>query len=130
MKPSEHSIPDASELPIWHKSSYSDESGGNCLEASSPAAYARWRKSSYSGGTSGDCLEVTSPTAYATWRKSTYSSGSQEACLGVNDAACHAHAHVPVRDSKNPQGPAIVFGAHAWTAFITSTRTTPSPLGG
>lgn len=87
-----------------------------------------WRKSSYSGGSSGDCLEVTSPTAYATWRKSTYSSGSQEACLEVNDAACHAH--VPVRDSKNPQGPAIVFGAHAWTAFITSTRTTPSPLGG
>lgn len=94
------------------------------------SAVPTWRKSSYSGGTSGDCLEVTSPTAYAAWRKSTYSGGESGDCLEVNDAACQAHAHVPVRDSKNPQGPAIVFGASAWTAFITSTRTTPSLLGG
>lgn len=36
----------------WHKSSYSDGSGGNCLEV------ATWRKSSYSGGDGGNCLEV------------------------------------------------------------------------
>ncbi|MFJ4838084.1 DUF397 domain-containing protein [Streptomyces sp. NPDC088746] len=36
----------------WHKSSYSDASGGNCLEV------ATWRKSTYSGGSGGDCLEV------------------------------------------------------------------------
>ncbi|MFE6184998.1 DUF397 domain-containing protein [Streptomyces sp. NPDC056465] len=36
----------------WHKSSYSDGSGGNCLEI------ATWRKSTYSGGDGGDCLEV------------------------------------------------------------------------
>ncbi|WP_346426640.1 DUF397 domain-containing protein [Streptomyces sp. YIM 130001] len=31
-----------------------------------------------------------------------------------------APARVPVRDSKNPTGPALVFTAPAWTAFITS----------
>ncbi|MEU2251524.1 DUF397 domain-containing protein [Streptomyces sp. NPDC019224] len=37
---------------IWHKSSYSDGSGGNCVEV------ATWRKSTYSGASGGDCLEV------------------------------------------------------------------------
>lgn len=37
---------------IWRKSSYSDASGGNCLEIGT------WRKSTYSGGSGGDCLEV------------------------------------------------------------------------
>jgi len=37
---------------IWHKSSYSDASGGNCVEV------ATWRKSTYSGPSGGDCLEV------------------------------------------------------------------------
>ncbi|TRV77231.1 DUF397 domain-containing protein [Streptomyces sp. 130] len=37
---------------IWHKSTYSDASGGNCVEV------ATWRKSTYSGPSGGDCLEV------------------------------------------------------------------------
>ncbi|MFF9977841.1 DUF397 domain-containing protein [Streptomyces erythrochromogenes] len=37
---------------IWHKSSYSDGTGGDCLEM------ATWRKSSYSGGDGGECVEV------------------------------------------------------------------------
>ncbi|WP_216590384.1 DUF397 domain-containing protein [Streptomyces brasiliscabiei] len=37
---------------IWHKSSYSEGGGGECLEV------ARWRKSTYSGGDGGNCLEV------------------------------------------------------------------------
>jgi hypothetical protein len=52
MKRSETSIPDASVVTGWRKSSYSGESGGNCVEV------ADWRKSSYSGGSSGSCLEV------------------------------------------------------------------------
>ncbi|MGW7073039.1 DUF397 domain-containing protein [Streptomyces sp. NPDC054855] len=52
-----------------------------------------WRKSSYSGGTSGDCREV-------------------------NDSACPAH--LPVRDSKNPTGPATLFPADAGTTFVDS----------
>ncbi|MBC7270560.1 MAG: DUF397 domain-containing protein [Streptomyces sp.] len=62
MKYSKHTIPDASALTAW-------------------------RKSSYSGGDSGDCLEV-------------------------NGTA--------VRDSKKPTGPALIFSAPAWGAFIAS----------
>ncbi|MEV0118126.1 DUF397 domain-containing protein [Streptomyces sp. NPDC050844] len=104
MKRSEHSIPDASVLPFWHKSSYS-------------------------GGESGACLEVTTPATYASWRKSTYSGGSSGECLEVNDTAYEAHAHVPVRDSKNPHGPAVVFTAPAWTAFLTGVKSSsPRPV--
>ncbi|MGW3940313.1 DUF397 domain-containing protein [Streptomyces phaeochromogenes] len=99
MTRSEHNIPDASALSAWRKSSYSGGSGGSCLEVTNPTAYAAWRKSSYSGGDSGECLEV-------------------------NDSALPAR--IPVRDSKNPCGPAITFAAPAWTAFVTSLgRTRP-----
>ncbi|MFE1272378.1 DUF397 domain-containing protein [Streptomyces sp. NPDC058758] len=37
----------------WFKSSYSDASGGNCIEV----AYD-WQKSSHSGGEGGNCVEV------------------------------------------------------------------------
>ncbi|MFH9069712.1 DUF397 domain-containing protein [Streptomyces alboflavus] len=52
------------------------------------------------------------------WRKSTYSSADGDDCLEVNDA--HRPAGVPVRDSKNPHGPAVLFGAPAWKAFLAS----------
>ncbi|MEU6253325.1 DUF397 domain-containing protein [Streptomyces sp. NPDC047043] len=59
------------------------------------------------------------------WRKSTYSGGSSGDCLEVTDAA-HPRALVPVRDSKNPTGPAIAFSPPAWQAFVTSLgRTRP-----
>ncbi|MGW7411464.1 DUF397 domain-containing protein [Streptomyces sp. NPDC054863] len=74
-----------------------------------------WRKSSYSGGNSGDCLEVSD-----SWRKSSYSGGSSGDCLEVNDSACPSH--LPVRDSKNPTGPAILFPTTAWTSFIDSLK--------
>lgn len=105
MKRNRHTIPDASVLPTW-------------------------RKSSYSGSSGNECLEVSPPIAYATWRKSTYSSGSSEACLEVNDTAYQTDAHIPVRDSKNPHGPAVVFSALAWTAFVAAVGTTTSLLGG
>ncbi|WP_030941237.1 DUF397 domain-containing protein [Streptomyces sp. NRRL S-646] len=73
---------------------------------------ATWHKSSYSQGGS-DCLEV------ARWRKSTYSGGSGGNCLEVTDA--HPGV-VPVRDSKNPLGPKLVFRAEAWAAFVEGVR--------
>ncbi|MFJ2201849.1 DUF397 domain-containing protein [Streptomyces violaceusniger] len=43
---------------VWFKSSYSDNTGGQCIEV----AYD-WHKSSYSDNTGGDCVEVaTTPT--------------------------------------------------------------------
>ncbi|MEU5000690.1 DUF397 domain-containing protein [Streptomyces sp. NPDC021622] len=76
---------------------------------------AIWRKSSYSGGQGGDCLEV------ATWRKSTYSDATGGNCLEVSDG--HPEI-VPVRDSKNPTGPKLVFRATTWSAFVTNLKAT------
>ncbi|MBA2806742.1 DUF397 domain-containing protein [Streptomyces sp. KM273126] len=70
--------------------------------------------------------EHTIPDASAlnAWRKSSYSGGSGGSCLEVTDAALPTH--LPVRDSKNPSGPALVFPAPAWQAFVTSLgRTRP-----
>ncbi|MFI6055821.1 DUF397 domain-containing protein [Streptomyces violascens] len=74
---------------------------------------ASWHKSSYSGGEGGDCLEI------ARWQKSTYSDASGGDCLEVSDDFPHI---VPVRDSKNPDGPVLVFPAAAWSAFIEDVR--------
>ncbi|MFC9127601.1 DUF397 domain-containing protein [Streptomyces sp. NPDC057099] len=53
-----------------------------------------WRKSSYSGGDGGNCIEtaVGHPTL------------------------------TPVRDSKNPSGPKLVFRATAWAAFVSNLK--------
>ncbi len=58
-------------------------------------------------------------SALIAWRKSSYSGGSGGSCLEVNDAASDI---VPVRDSKHPTGPAIVFSAAAWNAFVAGVR--------
>ncbi|MDF2260951.1 DUF397 domain-containing protein [Streptantibioticus ferralitis] len=29
---------------------------------------------------------------------------------------------VPVRDSKDPHGPALIFGADAWSAFVAGVK--------
>ncbi|MGE7435452.1 DUF397 domain-containing protein [Kitasatospora sp. NPDC001175] len=55
---------------------------------------AAWRKSSFSGGQGGDCIEVA------------------DGFPGV----------MPVRDSKDPDGPALVFPAEAWSAFVTGVK--------
>ncbi|MFE0105190.1 DUF397 domain-containing protein [Streptomyces sp. NPDC059009] len=54
------------------------------------------------------------------WRKSSYSGGSSDACLEVNDTT--RPSHIPVRDSKNPTGPAIPFTAPAWTTFVDALK--------
>ncbi|MFW6723991.1 DUF397 domain-containing protein [Streptomyces sp. MAR4 CNY-716] len=52
-----------------------------------------WRKSSYSGDNGGDCIEVaTAPTT------------------------------VPVRDSKDPDGPHLTFTPTAWDAFVAAVK--------
>jgi hypothetical protein len=51
----------------------------------------------------------------AIWRKSTYSAGGGDDCLEVADG--HPTL-VPVRDSKNPHGPKLVFRAQTWSTFV------------
>ncbi|MFD8784585.1 DUF397 domain-containing protein [Kitasatospora sp. NPDC059599] len=56
-------------------------------------------------------------TPITTWRKSTYSGGGE--CVEVADGLTGT---VPVRDSKDPDGPALHFPSPAWQAFITALR--------
>ncbi|MFF7410706.1 DUF397 domain-containing protein [Streptomyces lydicus] len=53
------------------------------------------------------------------WRKSSYSNGEGAECIEVADGQPGA---VPVRDSKNPHGPALVFPASRWSSFIAAVK--------
>ncbi|WP_240958066.1 DUF397 domain-containing protein [Streptomyces barkulensis] len=55
---------------------------------------AHWRKSSHSGGNNGDCVEV----------------------------ADNLPGLIPVRDSKRPSGPVVVFSAEGWGLFVAAVR--------
>ncbi|MGP4083496.1 DUF397 domain-containing protein [Streptomyces sp. KR55] len=54
-----------------------------------------------------------------TWRRSSYSNTTGGDCIEVADSF---PAIVPVRDSKAPDGPALVFEARAWSSFITTVK--------
>ncbi|MBO0514139.1 DUF397 domain-containing protein [Streptomyces beijiangensis] len=53
------------------------------------------------------------------WRRSSYSNTQGGECVEVADG--HPTL-VPVRDSKRPQGPALLFPAPAWTAFLAQIK--------
>jgi hypothetical protein len=53
------------------------------------------------------------------WRKSSYSGSENADCVEVADGV---PGIVPVRDSKNPTGPALVFPATSWAAFISAIK--------
>ncbi|WP_411072301.1 DUF397 domain-containing protein [Streptomyces sp. cmx-4-25] len=57
------------------------------------------------------------------WRKSSYSNTDGGNCLEVADDL----PLVPVRDSKVPAGPVLVFGAGAWASFVGEVK--GGPLG-
>ncbi|MEV8328266.1 DUF397 domain-containing protein [Kitasatospora sp. NPDC056731] len=50
------------------------------------------------------------------WRKSTYSGGSN-GCVEVADGFTGL---MPVRDSKDPDGPVLRFPSAAWRAFVAA----------
>ncbi|WCN02926.1 DUF397 domain-containing protein [Streptomyces sp. M92] len=88
---------------------------------------ALWAKSSYSNGSGGDCVEVASdfPGA-ALWRKSTYSNDDGGERVEVADGI---PGLVPVRDSKisrdgdgdgDGDGPVLLLTARAWVPFVTA----------
>ncbi|MER0480797.1 DUF397 domain-containing protein [Streptomyces sp. Edi2] len=55
----------------------------------------------------------------ACWRKSSYSNGDGGECLEVAD---DFPGLVPVRDSKVPEGPALIVRAVAWRRFVTAVK--------
>ncbi|KIF77502.1 hypothetical protein QR77_33935 [Streptomyces sp. 150FB] len=64
------------------------------------------------------CIPNASAAVGVTWTKSSHS-GNQSNCVEV----AHGVANLmPVRDSKRPTGPAIVFPAGAWTAFVADLK--------
>ena len=56
---------------------------------------------------------------HVTWVKSSYSGPTGGNCL---EAAALPDGEVAVRDSKAPGGPALVFAAAAWGAFVGGVR--------
>jgi hypothetical protein len=58
----------------------------------------------------------------ATWRKSTRSGSGGGNCVEVAD---NLPGLVGVRDSKDPDGPALIFGPASWRAFVAEVARRP-----
>jgi Domain of unknown function (DUF397) len=86
--------------------------------ASASTLPVEWHKSSYSSPNGGNCVEV------GTWRKSTYSTSNGGECVEVGEGVPDA---VPVRDSKDPHGPALLFTPAAWRTFLTHVKSGAYP---
>jgi len=69
-----------------------------------------WRKSSYSSY-NGSCVEI------GAWRVSSHSMGNGD-CIEVGRGG----AVIGVRDSKDPDGAVLAFGAAAWERFTARLR--------
>lgn len=54
-----------------------------------------------------------------TWRRSRYSNGEGAECVEVADGLPGV---LPVRDSKHPSGPAVVFPAGGWSSFVSAVK--------
>ncbi|MFE4174454.1 DUF397 domain-containing protein [Streptomyces sp. NPDC056909] len=61
---------------------------------------------------------MNSSECFARWRKSSYSGAAQGECLEVADG----YADIPVRDSKNPTGPTLLFRPANWSSFIAAVK--------
>jgi hypothetical protein len=64
-------------------------------------------------------MPTTPDLSVAKWRKSSYSNNAGGECVEVADNLPDV---VPVRDSKNPDGPALMFPSRSWAAFIADLK--------
>lgn len=64
----------------------------------------------------------------AGWRKSSYSQGNGGECVEWAPTHVTATGGVPVRDSKDPHGPALAFSPDAWSDFITAVKSGRFPV--
>jgi hypothetical protein len=62
---------------------------------------------------------IPNAAALSGWRKSSHSSGDGGSCVEILDGY---PSGVPVRDSKAPHGPALVFPATVWSPFVAAIK--------
>ncbi|MDW6063082.1 DUF397 domain-containing protein [Streptomyces sp. FXJ1.4098] len=55
------------------------------------------------------------------WFKSSYSNNGGD-CIEVAANLVASRGIVPVRDSKEPHGPALVFESFAWSSFVAAVK--------
>jgi hypothetical protein len=60
----------------------------------------------------------TIPDLSGEWVKSSFSGNGGGNCLEWMPSAVAHSGLVPVRDSKSPEGPALVVSSGAWSAFV------------
>ncbi len=60
----------------------------------------------------------------AAWRTSSYSNGQGGNCVEVAGGIPHT---VPVRDSKDATGPALLIPTTTWQSFITGLKESNQP---
>ncbi|CAG6394793.1 DUF397 domain-containing protein [Streptomyces cocklensis] len=61
----------------------------------------------------------------AQWRKSSYSNSDGGECVEIAEGIPNV---TPVRDSKDPEGPALLFPTAAWSAFVAGVKAGDFPL--
>ncbi|ARH92089.1 DUF397 domain-containing protein [Streptomyces sp. MOE7] len=64
-------------------------------------------------------MKTTLDLAGLTWRRSSYCDGGDDNCVEVAEGF---RSSVPVRDSKDPDGPVLRFPAVAWSSFIATVK--------
>ncbi len=71
-------------------------------------------------------MSISPDLSRAQWVKSSYSNGNGGGCIEWAPGFAATGA-VPVRDSKDPDGPALTFTAEAWRAFVADVKTGAFP---
>ncbi|NUS85794.1 MAG: DUF397 domain-containing protein [Streptomyces sp.] len=55
------------------------------------------------------------------WFKSSYSDNGGQ-CIEIAANLVASRGVVPVRDSKDPNGPTLVFSADGWSSFVSAVQ--------
>ncbi|MEU4209258.1 DUF397 domain-containing protein [Streptomyces sp. NPDC026206] len=64
-------------------------------------------------------MSTASDLSTAAWRKSSYTDGTSGNCVEIADTV---PGTIRVRDSKNPQVPALIFPTAAWASLIRTLK--------
>ncbi|MGW5447486.1 DUF397 domain-containing protein [Streptomyces asiaticus] len=56
----------------------------------------------------------------AEWVRSSYSDANGGQCVEFSRTFAQTHDTIPVRDSKNPDGPTLIVSAAGWSSFIST----------